>query len=211
MNIKTFVFNPFQENTYVVYDDSREAAIIDAGNLFPNENEALQSFIASNNLTLKRSVNTHLHLDHQFGNDFVSETFHVLPEAHKADEFFIDKLPETMQKYGFPSFVKAQHLGNYLDESDTIAFGNTKLQIIHAPGHSPGSLCFYHEKEGVLFSGDVLFERSIGRTDLEQGDHATLINAIRKKLFALPDSTVVYPGHGDTTTIGYEKENNPYL
>ncbi|MDR0371764.1 MAG: MBL fold metallo-hydrolase [Prevotellaceae bacterium] len=211
MKIKTIVFNPFRENTYLVYDDSGEAAIIDAGNLSLNENKTLLSVITSNNLTLKRSVNTHLHLDHQFGNGFVSETFHVLPEAHKADEFFIDKLPETMQMYGFPFLVKAQRLGNYLDESDSVTFGNTELRIIHVPGHSPGSLCFYHEKEGVLFSGDVLFELSIGRTDLEQGDHATLINGIRKKLFALPDYTVVYPGHGETTTIGYEKENNPYL
>lgn len=211
MQVKTFVFSPFQENTYLIYDESNEAVLIDAGNFFPQENEELQNFIQSNNLNLKRLINTHLHLDHQFGNHFVSQTYKILPEAHKADEFFIDKLTLSMQKYGLPDFIKAQKLGNYLDESDIIEFGNSRLSLIHTPGHSPGSLCFYNKEEGILFSGDVLFEESIGRTDLEQGNYETLTNSITQKLFLLPDSVIVYPGHGESTTIAHEKKFNPYL
>ena len=209
MKIKIFTFNPFQENTYVLYD-ANKAVIIDAGTLFEPEKQQLKSFLEDNNLTLKRVLNTHLHLDHQFGNQFIFDTYGIAPEAHADDKFLIDTFPVQAQAYGF-SVGNAQPLGREIEDNETIAFGNTELKAIHVPGHSPGSLVFYNEKEGVMFSGDVLFLESIGRTDLPGGDYGTLIKGITERLFVLPDNTVVYPGHGDSTTIGYEKAHNPFL
>ena len=210
MNIKIFTFSPFQENTYVVYDDTNEAIIIDAGALFEPEKQQLKKFLEDNNLTLKRVLNTHLHLDHQFGNQFIYDTYGIAPEAHEADHFLLDTYELQTQAYGFPT-GPAQPLKRNIQDNEKIIFGNTELTAIHVPGHSPGSLAYYNEKDGVLFSGDVLFLESIGRTDLPGGDHATLIRGITNRLFTLPDNTVVYPGHGDSTTIGYEKVHNPFL
>ena len=211
MTIKTFTFNPFQENTYLVYDETNEAVIIDAGCIFEPEKQQLKKFIEDNKLTLKRVICTHLHLDHQFGNRFLFEIFGLKPEASAEDEFLLDDVVSKAKAFGFPIDEDAQPLGNYIIENQEIKFGNSSFTAIHVPGHSPGSLAFYSEKAGILFSGDVLFRGSIGRTDLAKGDYATLILSITKKLFPLPDSTVVYSGHGLTTTIGYEKANNPYL
>lgn len=210
MTIKVFTFNPFMENTYLLYDETNEAVIIDAGCLSEIERSVLKQYIEENGLTLKRLLNTHLHLDHQFGNKFVSETYNIAPEANQLDEFLIDTYPIQTAAFGFNNAGEAQPLGRYIEDGEKIKFGNTELQAIHVPGHSPGSLAFYNEKEGILFSGDVLFLESIGRTDLMGGDHATLINSITERLFILPDKTVVYPGHGDVTTIGYEKQYNPH-
>lgn len=211
MTIKIFTFSPFQENTYVLYDETNEAVIIDAGSLFDMEKEQLKNFIIENNLTLKRVINTHLHLDHQFGNKFVYDTFGIAPEANQADEFLIELYPQQTQIFGMEGVSEAQPLRRHIEDNETVSFGNTQLKAIFVPGHSPGSLAYYAEKEGVLFSGDVLFLESIGRTDLVGGDYPTLIKSITERLFTLPDNTVVYPGHGDSTTIGYEKEHNPFL
>ena len=211
MQIKTFTFNPFMENTYVVWDESNEAAIIDCGCLYGNEEKQLKQFVEDNNLIIKYLINTHLHLDHQFGNYFAAQTFGVLPMAHKDDERNIANLKSQAMIFGIPVQVTAQNLGGYLDENNTICFGNTVLKVIHAPGHSAGHLCFYNEKENVLFSGDVLFAYSIGRTDLPGGNFEQLITNIKQKLLILPDETVVFSGHGETTTIGNEKLHNPYL
>lgn len=211
MTIKTFTFNPFQEHTYLVFDETNEAVLIDAGCLQSSEKQLLKKFIDDNKLILKRVINTHLHLDHQFGNKFVFDTYGLVPEACVADEFLLDNVVAQARSFGLPIDEEAQTLGAYIIENQEIKFGNSSLKAIHVPGHSPGSMAFYSEKEGVLIAGDVLFQGSIGRTDLPQGDYATLILSITKKLLILPDSTVVYCGHGPTTTIGYEKENNPYL
>jgi len=211
MTIKTFTFNPFQENTYLVYDETNEAVVIDAGCLQAGEKQVLTRFIEDNKLTLKRVLNTHLHLDHQFGNKFLFDTYGIAPEACVEDEFLLENVVAQARSYGFPVTEEAQPLGAYITENQEITFGNSSLKAIHAPGHSPGSMVLYSEKDGVMFAGDVLFQGSIGRTDLPKGDYASLILAITKKLLVLPDSTVVYCGHGPSTTIGYEKKNNPYL
>ena len=211
MTIKTFTFNPFQENTYLVFDETNEAVVIDAGCLQAGEKQVLTRFIEDNKLTLKRVLNTHLHLDHQFGNKFLFDTYGIAPEACIEDEFLLENVVAQARSYGFPVTEEAQPLGAYMIENQEITFGNSSLKAIHAPGHSPGSMVLYSEKDGVMFAGDVLFQGSIGRTDLPKGDYASLILAITKKLLILPDSTVVYCGHGPSTTIGYEKKNNPYL
>ena len=210
MTIKTFILNPFQVNTYVVYDETKEAVLIDAGCFTSEEEQLVKNFIDSNELELKRVINTHLHLDHHFGNKFIYETYKIEPEAGAEDEFMIDGF-QNMALFYRLSVGKAQTLGKQIVEGEEIKFGNSSLVAIHAPGHSPGSMMFYSEKEGVLFAGDVLFQGSIGRTDLPNGDHVTLIKSITDKILPLPDSTVVYSGHGETTTIGEEKKSNPYL
>jgi len=211
MTIKTFTFNPFQENTYLLFDETREAVIIDAGCIMDYEKQQLKAYIQENNLTLKRVLNTHLHLDHQFGNKFLYNTFGITPEANEEDEYLLANVVAQARSYGFNVDEEAQPIGRYIIDNEEIKFGNSILKAIHVPGHSPGSIAFYVEKEGILISGDALFKGSIGRTDLPKGDYATLITSITKKLLTLPDSTVVYSGHGPTTTIGEEKISNPYL
>jgi glyoxylase-like metal-dependent hydrolase (beta-lactamase superfamily II) len=211
MTVKTFVFSPFQENTYIVYSDSKDAIIIDAGCYNDVEKQNLKHFIESNDLNIKNLLNTHLHLDHQFGNKFVSNTFGLEPQAHIEDEFLLENVNAQARSFGMNINEDAHKLGKYIIDNEVIEFDNSQIRALHVPGHSPGSLAFYFEKEGMVFVGDVLFRGSIGRTDLPKGDYATLINSITKKLLPLPDSTVVYSGHGPTTTIGYEKINNPYL
>lgn len=211
LTIQTFVFGPFQENTYLVYDETKEAVVIDAGCFDQNEKNRLKDFIVNNDLKLTRLLNTHLHLDHQFGNKFISDTFGIKPEAGQEDEFLIAKMLTQAQMFGLDISEGAQELGAYITDNQEIKFGNSIFTAIHVPGHSPGSMAFYSETDNVLFAGDVLFNGSIGRTDLEKGDYATLISSIQNRLLPLPDSTVVYSGHGPTTTIGNEKRNNPYL
>lgn len=211
MTIKTFTFNPFQENTFLVYDETNEAIVIDAGCLEQYEKDELKNYIDNNKLILKRVINTHLHLDHQFGNKFLFETYGLLPEACIEDEFLLENIVDKARAFGFAVTEEAQDLGAYITENQEIKFGNSSFTTFHVPGHSPGSMAFYSEKEGVLIAGDVLFKGSIGRTDLPRGDYATLINSITKKLLPLPETTIVYCGHGPTTTIGYEKKNNPFL
>jgi len=211
MTIKTFIFNPIQENSYLVYDETLEAVVIDAGCISKVEKRALKQYMEDNNLTLKRVLNTHLHFDHQFGNRFLFETFGIKPEAGKEDEYLLENVIAQTRSFGLDVDEEAQPLGGYIIENHEIKFGNSSFTAFHVPGHSPGSMAYYAEKDGVLFAGDVLFRGSIGRTDLPGGDYATLIQSITQKLLPLPDSTVVYSGHGPQTTIGFEKKNNPFL
>jgi len=213
MTIKSFVFNPIQENTYILFDQTGEAAIVDAGCYSKNEEALLDAFIMANNLKIKRLLNTHLHFDHILGNRHIAQHYGILPEAAKEDEFMIETLGETMRSFGFNyrDNEQGQALGGYLNENDTVKFGNTELKILHVPGHSPGSLCFLAQEDGILLSGDVLFRNSVGRTDLPYGNHAQLLQGIEEKLLSLPDNVTVYPGHGASTTIGYERRMNPFL
>jgi len=211
MTIKIFQFNPFQENTYVLSDDTGEAVIIDCGCLLPDENERLLSYLKSEKLQVQRVLNTHLHLDHAFGNYMLAQTFGVLPEAHQADEFLIEQMMSQAQLFGFPGVVQEQPLGGYLSDGDVVSFGRTKLEVLHVPGHSPGGICLHCRAKKVVFVGDVLFAGSIGRTDLPKGNYAELISGIRRKLLTLSDETVVHPGHGPATTIGNERQYNPFF
>ena len=211
MNIKTFPFNPLQENTFLVWDDTSEAVIIDAGMLFEQEKQRIKRFIEENDLKLVRVLNTHLHLDHQFGNKFLFDTYGLMPEVGMEDEFLLDTISLSAQKWGLPYLETPQRPGAYITDNQEIKFGKTTFVALHTPGHSPGSHSLYCEEAGVVFVGDVLFKRSIGRTDFDRGDFDTLINSIEERLFTLPENTIVYNGHGPTTTIGEEKQYNPFL
>ena len=212
MKIKQIPNNPFQENTYVVWDEaSMEAAIVDCGALFPQEEERIEAFVSDNNLKVKYILNTHLHLDHCFGNAWAAGRYDVLPMAHEEDETLLARMGEQARMFGLPFEVRTEKLGGYLKDGDVLTLGENRIEVIHTPGHSRGGLCFYIPSAGWLISGDSLFEGSIGRTDLEGGSYATLIKSITERLMALPEDTVVYPGHGPYTTIGDEKKSNPFL
>lgn len=211
MKIKRFEFNMFPVNCYVLSDDTREAVIIDAGCYYEEEQQALKKYIVDNKLTIKHLLNTHLHLDHIFGNSFIAREFHIKPEANQQDEFLLAHMADYCRMFGFPLNEEPAPLGGYIADGDLICFGNTTLRAILVPGHSPGGLVFYCEESKKLFSGDILFQGSIGRADLEGGDFSTLRNSIMTRLFTLPDDTTVYPGHGNSTTIGNEKMDNPFF
>lgn len=212
MKIKSFEFNPLGVNTYILYDETSECIIIDAASIFPEENEKLLSFIEENNLTVKRLINTHLHFDHLFGINLIAEKYNLKLEANKEDLFLLDTLQDQLEMFGFNSQKNFKpEIGKFLTEEDTIQFGNQELKIIHIPGHSPGSLVFYNQKENIAIVGDVLFNGSIGRTDLVGGDFDLLIDGIKTKLFALPNDTIIYPGHGPESSIGREKKHNPFV
>jgi len=211
MEIKIFQFNPIGENTFVLYDDTKECVIIDAGCFFPDEKEYLLNFILDNDLIVKHLLNTHLHFDHVLGNEFVKEQFGLDTEANRLDQFLLDGLQAQMRMFGFEPVKNVPQIGKYLEENDIIEFGNQKLKVLHVPGHSPGSVVFYSADNNCLIAGDVLFRNSVGRTDLAGGDHRQLIDNIHQKLLGLPAETIVYPGHGPATTIGNEINNNPFL
>ncbi len=212
MKIKTFTFNPIMENTYLLIDEeSKVCIIIDAGNVYGREDLLLTNYIEDSGLTLRRVLNTHLHLDHCFGNGYLAKHFGVKPEASQKDEFLLATMKRHIAMFGIDADVEPQPLGGYLLDGDVIREGSLELHVLEIPGHSPGGLAFYCPNEGVLFSGDSLFQSSIGRTDLDGGSYADLVTSIGKKLMVLPSETLVYPGHGGTTTIGYEKQYNPYL
>lgn len=211
LQVKAFPVNPLQENTYLVWDETNEAVVIDAGFVSDSEKRRFEMVLEENNLKLVKVINTHLHFDHQFGNRYLAEKFGLTPSAHKLDEHLLDEAKAGKLVYGFPIKEDAQALGAYIEEGDIIHFGNTAFEAIWIPGHTPGHLVFYDRNSGSLFAGDVLFRGSVGRTDFPGGDHASLISNIQKKLLVLPDETVVYSGHGPSTTIGYEKQYNPYL
>lgn len=211
INVKTFTFNFVAVNTYVVYDETKEAVIIDCGCLEKEEEQRLLRFIESKELKVKRLLNTHLHLDHVFGNPFAAKTFGLQPEGSKLEEDELPNLEQQAARFGMQLALPAVTLGKYLKEGDVIEFGNTSLSCLAVPGHSPGSLAFYSKEGDCVFSGDALFQGSIGRTDLWGGDFNTLISAIRSRLLTLPEDTRVYPGHGSATTIGEEKKYNMYL
>ena len=211
MKIKRFEFNMFPENCYVLSDSTNEAVIIDPGCFYDEEKQALKKYITSNNLTVKHLLNTHLHLDHIFGNPFILKEFGLKAEASQLDEFWLEQAPAQSRMFGFKLEEPMVPLGKYICDENIIEFGNTKLQAIHVPGHSPGSLVFYCKQENCMFSGDVLFQGSIGRADLAGGNFDELKENICSRLFVLPNETVVYPGHGGPTTIGAEKSENPFF
>lgn len=212
MDVKIFEFNPISENTYIAYDETKECVIIDAGCFFPDEKILLLNFILDNDLVVKHLLNTHLHFDHVFGNNFIYEQFHLETEANKADEFLLEQMPKQLQMFGFKNEdVQIPKIGKYLNENDVVTFGNQRLIVLQIPGHSPGSIVFYNQEAGCVFVGDVLFRGSVGRSDLVGGNHQQLIDGIKAKLLTLPKETIVYSGHGPLTTIGDEIKSNFYL
>lgn len=214
MIVKCFEFNMLPVNTYVVWNqDNREAVIIDPGCYFPGETDILKRYIDDNNLIVRHLLNTHLHFDHIFGNPFVEKTFHINAKANNGDMKWLLNIKKRVEFFGlrYDETVNPIEHDNILNEGDIITFGNSNLFVYNVPGHSPGSLVFYSNKDNILFTGDVLFQGSIGRSDFPDGDYNALVSGIRNKLLVLPDNTIVYSGHGPATTIGYEKKYNSYL
>jgi len=210
LQIQSFIFSPIQENTYILYNELKECIIIDPGSYFEEEKDAMKNFIEQKQLVPKMLLNTHSHLDHVFGNKFIAETYNLTLQLHEKEKTVLEFAPVSGLKYNMP-------FDNYTGElifikgGDKIILGTDELEIFDTPGHSPGSIIFYCRKQHFVISGDVLFQRSIGRTDLPGGDHQTLLNSITKKLMVLPDETKVYSGHGAVTTIGEERRHNPFL
>lgn len=210
LTIQKFTFSPIQENTYVIYNEQGECCIIDPGCYFGNERIELKEFIEENRLTPKYLLNTHCHLDHVFGNKFVHDTWGLTLHLHEKEKVVLDFAPASGLKWGLP-FDNYKGDLIYLREGEAIRLGNDRLNILFTPGHSPGHVSFYCPEQQFILSGDVLFQRSIGRTDLPGGNFEVLANTIRKQLYTLPNETVVYSGHGDETTIGAEKIHNPFV
>ena len=212
MKVSRFTFNMFGVNTYILWDDiSREALIVDPGMINEKDQKEIKAFLDANNLNLKHLINTHMHIDHAFGISYVKENYNLKLECNLEDQFLAQRLKEQANMFGLPIPMSDLQIDKDLKDGEKIQLGDEHISILHVPGHSPGSVVLYAPQSNFIISGDVLFNTSIGRTDLPGGDYAQLINAINNKLMTLPDDVIVYPGHGPETSIGYEKQNNPYL
>lgn len=212
IEIATFTFNPFGENTYLIWDStSKEAAVIDPGMSTPKEEKALDSFIASNGLSVKATLLTHIHIDHTFGVEHMKEVYDAPLMASREDEFLGKRRMEQARMFHLPMELSPISIDRFINEGEVLRLGQEKIMALEAPGHSPGSLLYYIPSAGILITGDVLFQGSIGRTDLPGGNYAQLISSINKKIIELPPSTLVYPGHGPSTSIGAEMRSNPYF
>jgi hydroxyacylglutathione hydrolase len=209
ITVKSFTFNAIQENTYVIYDETKECVIIDAGCYSKQEQQTLSNFIDSQNLKVVKLVNTHCHIDHVLGNEFVKNTYKVLSYMHKYEEAVLRAVPSYAPMYGFAAY-QVSEADEFIDEKQTLNFGNSSLEILFVPGHSVGHLAFYSKDDKFCIAGDVLFYGSVGRTDLPGGNHQQLMDSIQHVMYKLPDDTTIYSGHGQTTTIGREKKHNPY-
>lgn len=209
LQLQSFVFNPLQENTYVLFDETKECVIIDPGCYEREEQYDLADFIETNQLKVVKLLNTHGHVDHVLGNAFVKETYKTKLYIHEQDAATLKAVKVYAPHYGFFQYQEAE-ADIYLKEGEAVTFGNQSLHVLFVPGHAPGHIAFYDAASKILIGGDVLFYNSIGRTDLPGGNYDTLIDSIHQKFFTLPDDITVYPGHGPETTIGYEKKTNPF-
>jgi hydroxyacylglutathione hydrolase len=209
MKIKVFEFNPFSENTYLLYDKKQNAIIVDAGCYEEHERTKINEFIANNKLKVLAIVNTHCHIDHVLGNDAMKNKYKVDLWVPLNEKSVLKAIPSYAPNYGFADYREAE-VDQWFGEG-MLAFGDLRLKAIEVPGHSPGHMILYNKEEKVLIGGDVLFRGSIGRTDLPGGNHEQLLKNIKEKVYTLPDEVVVYPGHGPRTTIGFEKQNNPFV
>lgn len=210
LKIKVFTFSPIQENTYLLYNEKNECIIIDPGCYFAYEREELIAFINKNQLMPEMLLNTHCHLDHVFGNKFIAEKYNLTLQLHPKEEVVLLFAPTSGLMYEMP-FDNYQGELIFLEEGQKIILAEDELEVIHTPGHSPGSICFYCKKQKFIIAGDVLFSGSIGRTDIPMADTQTLLSSIKQKLFVLQDDVIVYAGHGRETSIGAEKKDNPFV
>lgn len=211
MKYQSFTFNPVQENTYLLWDEQTlEAAIVDTGAWDRQEEQSLAGSIEALGLKLKYALQTHAHFDHTFGLPFVHRTYGLKPVFHKDEADVYRQMPSMAARFGLNMGGGMPAIGQLLSDGDELLLGTTAVRLIHTPGHTPGSSVFYIPDAGLLFSGDTLFRESIGRTDLPGGSYEDELNSIKNKLFCLPDDTKVLTGHGPSTTIGWEKQNNPY-
>jgi glyoxylase-like metal-dependent hydrolase (beta-lactamase superfamily II) len=210
MLIKAFVFNPFAENTYLLYDENLDAIIIDPGCYEKYEQDEIMSFIKDNQLVPKCVINTHCHIDHVLGNAFFTDQFNIPLWIPKGEKQILDAMPVYAPNWGITNYQHAEPT-HYFDQTAEIEVGKESLQCLFAPGHSPGHMMFYHTGQKFLIAGDVIFNQSIGRTDLPGGDYDTLEKSIREQVYTLPEETEIYPGHGPKTTVGFEKKHNPFV
>ncbi len=210
LKVKAFTFNPVQENSYILYNEKLDCIIIDPGCYDDREKEELKAFIEENNLKPIMLLNTHCHLDHVFGNKFVAETWGLKLQIHPLEKKMLEMAPASGLMWQLP-FDNYEGELIYLKENEFITIGEDSLKILFTPGHSPGSVSFYNANENYVIAGDVLFYCSIGRADLPGADYNILLNSIKTQLYVLPDDVIVYSGHGQTTTIGFEKMNNPFV
>ena len=210
ITIQDFCFSAFQENTYVLYNEFKEAIIIDPGCYTRIEEKMLTDFIRKENLKPSLLLNTHCHLDHVFGNNYVSETYGLTAHIHPNEQIVLDRLPEAAAKWGAPTEAYKGPI-QYIQEGEIIPLGNDAFKVLLTPGHSPGSVCFYHVEQDFMIGGDLIFKDGVGRTDLPGANPQDLIKSIRTQIFPLPDSLTIYSGHGPVTTWGREKEHNPYI
>lgn len=212
LTLKKFTFNDFQENTYLLYNDKRDGIIIDPGCYYDYEQDSLKQFIKDNNISLKRLILTHSHIDHILGCHFISKEFNLVPEIHTNDLDTFLAVKTYAEVYGFKNYIEAENPLTSLKEKDVIEFDSeNKLEIRYVPGHAPGHVVFVNHKDKYVINGDCLFMQSIGRTDLPGGNHEQLLASIKRELFSLPDDYTVYCGHGPETSIGHEKQHNPFL
>lgn len=211
MEIVKFIFNPIQENTYLVTDSNKNTVIIDPGCYFEEERQLMRDYIAKNELQIKAILNTHAHLDHIMGNAFMKREYDVDIYLHEKDISTLKMAEMSAQMYGLNDFDPSPEPDVFIKEGETLTFGDLSFYVIFGPGHAPGHVAFYNEKEGVIINGDILFKGSYGRIDLPGGNFQDLKQTITQKMFVLPDDTLVYTGHGEETTIGEEKKNNPIL
>ncbi|PIE50356.1 MAG: MBL fold hydrolase [Flavobacteriales bacterium] len=210
ITVEKFTFNPFSENTYIVYNEKKDAFIIDAGNFHPQETALLEDFIKDKQLKIKNILITHAHLDHVFGLQWAFDTYRVPVLLHQIEQEILDRNPDSARRYGFDC-KKFNGEIKYVEEGNKLFLGEDEFDVYHLPGHSPGHIAFCHQAQKFIISGDVLFQGSIGRTDLYKADHQQLLESIENKLFTLDPETKVYCGHGSPTNIGFEKENNPFF
>lgn len=210
LHIKSFTFNPFSENTYVVFNENRNAYLIDPGNFTDAETTALQQFIENQGLKIQNILLTHAHIDHVLGLQKMYDLYKVPVLLHEIEKEILDRNPMDANRFGF-FFKPFEGIIQFIKESENLKLDEDSLKILHVPGHSPGSVAYYSEAEKLMISGDVLFEGSIGRTDLYKGNYEQLIESVQTKLFVLDDKTTVYSGHGNPTTIGFEKTYNPFF
>ena len=211
MKIARLIFNPIQENTYIIWDDTLEAAVIDAGNMNERENEVLAKFIADNGLKPKYALNTHGHFDHLLGVDFLREKYGAQLAMSSKDEFLLKGASVSAELFGVKADALPEAIDVDLESKESIKFGNTELKIIPTPGHTPGHVAFYEPESKVLFTGDTLFRESIGRTDLPGGDYSWIMRSIIENILPLGDDVKIYPGHGETSDIGHESMYNPFV
>jgi glyoxylase-like metal-dependent hydrolase (beta-lactamase superfamily II) len=210
IKIDFFTFNPLGENTYLLTNEKQEALIIDPGFYFAEEENTFKNFISDHNVKPVQLLNTHCHLDHVFGNEWVRKNYGLELYIHEGEKKVLEFAPATGNMYGL-GFTNYKGAFHFIDEGDKIFLGDDEIEILFTPGHSPASICFYCRAQNFIIGGDVLFNESIGRFDLPGGDEQTLYKSIREKLYVLPDETIVYPGHGEPTTIGHEKKYNPFV
>ena len=211
MEIKTFTFNQFLENTIVVSDSTNECIIIDPGCYNDEEKKILENYITKNNLNPVKLINTHCHIDHILGNNFVSRNWGIDPEINEKDLDLLNNADQIAKIYGFTNYERSPIPKKFINEDDIVYFGISELKVIFTPGHAPGHISLYSEKDSLIISGDVIFQNSIGRTDLPGGDFNTLINSIKNKILSLDDNVIIYCGHGPNTTVGNERRKNPFL